>query len=105
MNAEHAADRSNPQARVAPIFACTRHAVLGKSMSGVTVPTMIRLMSAGVSPARSIAARAASVARSEVATPASTMCRSRMPVRCMIQSFDVSTIFSRSALVSRRGGT
>ena len=44
-------------------------------------------------------------ARSDVATPGSTMCRSRMPVRCRIHSSVVSTIFSRSALVSTRGGT
>ena len=55
MNAEHAADRSKPQARAAPILFCTRHAVLGNNMSGVTVPTMMRSMSCGVSPARSIA--------------------------------------------------
>ena len=51
MNAEHAADRSNPHALFAPIFACTRHAVLGNNMSGVTVPTMITSMSSGVRPA------------------------------------------------------
>ena len=74
-------------------------------MSGVTVPTMITSMSSGVRPAFAIASRAAIVARSLVATPGSTMCRSRMPVRCMIHSSVVSTIFSRSALVSTRGGT
>jgi hypothetical protein len=56
-------------------------------------------------PAFSIAATAASLAKSEVATPSSTMWRSRIPVRCMIHSFDVSTIFSRSALLNTRGGT
>ena len=50
-------------------------------------------------------ARAASLPRSDVATPGSTMCRSRMPVRCRIHSSVVSTSFSRSALVSTRGGT
>ena len=74
-------------------------------MSGVTVPTMITPMSAGVSPAFAIALIAASLPRSDVATPGSTMCRSRMPVRCRIHSSVVSTIFSRSALVSSRGGT
>ena len=74
-------------------------------MSGVTVPTMIRPMSSGVSPAFAIAVIAASFPRSDVATPGSTMWRSRMPVRCRIHSSVVSTIFSRSALVSSRGGT
>ena len=73
-------------------------------MSGVVVPTTMKSMSAGVSPARSIAFRAASVARSDVATPGSTMWRCLMPVRCWIHSSLVSTIFSRSALVSSRGG-
>ena len=46
----------------------------------------------------------ASAARSDVATPGSTMWRLRMPVRCRIHSSLVSTIFSRSAFVSVRGG-
>src|SRR5687767_6765900 len=74
-------------------------------MSGVVVPTTMKSMSSGVSPARSIALRAASTARSEVATPGSTIWRSRMPVRCRIHSSLVSTMRSRSALVSTRGGT
>jgi hypothetical protein len=74
-------------------------------MSGVVVPTTMKSMSSGVSPARAIAFRDASTARSDVPTPASTMWRCLMPVRCMIQSSLVSTIFSRSALVSTRGGT
>ena len=60
-------------------------------MSGVVVPTTMKSMSAGVRPARRIASRAASAARSDVATPGSTMCRSRMPVRCRIHSSVVST--------------
>ena len=42
----------------------------------------------------------ASVARSLVAATCSRMRRSRMPVRSTIQASEVSTIFSRSALVS-----
>src|SRR6267154_2512538 len=48
---------------------------------------------------------AASVARCELAVPASAMCRSRIPVRLRIHSSLVSTNFSRSALVSTLGGT
>ena len=105
VNPEHAAPRSKPQALVAPILCCSRHAVLGNIMSGVVVPTTMKSMSAGVMPAWAIACSAASFARSEVATPGSTMWRSRIPVRCWIHSSLVSTIFSRSALVSTRGGT
>src|SRR6266446_2857826 len=35
---EHAAERSKPQAFFAPRRSCTRHAVAGNSMSGVTLP-------------------------------------------------------------------
>jgi hypothetical protein len=83
---EQAAPRSNPQARVAPILACSVQAVLGKIVSGVVVPTMMKPMSSGVRPASAMASTAAGLAMSDVATPGSTMWRSRMPVRCMIQS-------------------
>ena len=55
LNPEQAAIRSKPQARVAPIFAWSRHAVLGKIMSGVVVPTTMKSMSSGVRPACLIA--------------------------------------------------
>src|SRR5690349_19087880 len=45
------------------------------------------------------------MARSEVASSAATIRRSEMPVRVTIQSSLVSTIFSRSKLVSTRSGT
>ena len=79
--------------------------MLGKIVSGVVVPTTMKPMSAGVMPACAIAPSAASLAMSDVAIPSLTMCRSRMPVRCRIHSSLVSTSFSRSALVSTRGGT
>src|SRR5579872_488835 len=104
-NAEQAAEMSNPHAPFAPSLSCTTHAVEGKNMSGVTVPTMMVSMSVGASPRCARAFRAASVARSLVATPLSTICRSRIPTRVMIHSLLVSTILSRSALVKRRGGT
>ena len=105
VNAEQAALRSKPHEWCAPILVCTRHAVLGNIMSGVTVPTTMKPMSSGVRPAFAMALIAASLPRSEVLTPGSTMCLSRMPVRCRIHSSLVSTSFSRSALVNTRGGT
>ena len=39
--AEQAAERSKPHAFFAPRRSCTRHAVEGKNMSGVTVQTMM----------------------------------------------------------------
>src|SRR5437868_5152260 len=102
---EHAAPRSNPHAFRAPIFACTMQAVLGKIVSGVVVPTTMNPTWAGVMRASFNADSTACTARSDVATPGSAMCRSRMPVRCRIHSLLVSTIFSRSAFVSTRGGT
>jgi hypothetical protein len=102
---EQAAPRSNPHAFIAPIFACSLHAVLGKIVSGVVVPTTMKPMSRGVRPASAMASRAAGSAMSDVPTPGSTMCRSRMPVRCMIQSWSVSTIRSRSSFVRSFGGT
>jgi hypothetical protein len=74
-------------------------------MSGVTVATMIRSISSGETPRRSRAMRAARAARSLVAVPGSTTWRSRIPVRVRIHSSEVSTIFSRSALVITRLGT
>ena len=85
-------------------FCCSMHAVLGKIVSGVVVPTTMNPSLLGRE-ARLAASRprppAARGRRSP--RPGSTMCRSRMPVRCRIHSSDVSTIFSRSALVSTRG--
>src|SRR5258708_33696109 len=47
---ETAPGRWNPQTFLAPIFVCTRHALEGKNMSGVTVATMIRSSSAASIP-------------------------------------------------------
>jgi hypothetical protein len=102
---EQAAARSKPQHLVAPILFWISAAVLGKNMSGVVVPTMIRSMSAGVSPACAMAFNAASLPRSDVATPLSTMCRVWMPVRWRIQSSVVSTIWLSFVLSRMPGGT
>ena len=44
-NAEQAADKSNPKAFLAPILSAIKHAVEGKSMSGVTVAQIIKSIS------------------------------------------------------------
>jgi len=102
---EQAAERSKPQAWGAPSLCWTRQAVAGKDMSGVTVATMMTSSSEASMPRRERQILAASKAKSLVATPLSTMWRSRMPVRSVIHWSLVATIFSRSALVSRWGGT
>ena len=102
---EQAALMSKPQAFVAPSWSCTRQAVAGKGMSGVTVATMMRSTSAGLTLARSRHSRAARVARALVPVPGSTTWRCRIPVRVRIHSSEVSTTFARSALVITRSGT
>src|SRR5581483_10119501 len=90
---------------LAPSLCCTTQAVEGKNMSGVTVATMIAPIWSVASPRSASARQAAFTAKSLVATPLSTICRSRIPVRSKIHWSEVSTIFSRSWLVSSRGGT
>src|SRR5277367_961680 len=103
-NPEHAAERSKPQAFLAPMRSCTRQAVAGNIMSGVTLARTISSMSAGSVLVFASSALAASVARCELATSLSAMWRSRMPVRLRIHSSLVATTFSRSAFVSTFGG-
>ena len=74
-------------------------------MSGVEVATMTTSSSAGSTPARSSAWRAAGIARSLAAWSSRAIRRSLMPVRVVIHSSFVSTIFSRSAFVRTRSGT
>jgi len=83
-----------------PSFFCSRQALDGKTMSGVEVASTMRSMSPGRSPAAASAWRQAASARSLVASPSAATCRSRMPVRETIHSSVVSTIDSRSRLVS-----
>ena len=96
---------SKHAARFAPIFVCTMHAVLGMNMSGVMVrdDDQVNLLrgDARVFDRRHFAAFAA---RSLVNSPSAAMRRSRMPVREVIHSSEVSTIFSSSALVSTLSG-
>ena len=61
-------------------------------------------MSSGASPAVWIARRPATAAMDAVVSFAAATRRSRMPVRVTIHSSEVSTIRSRSALVSTWAG-
>src|ERR1700682_1395595 len=82
-----AANRSKPQALTAPIFSQTRLAVEGKSMSGVTVPTIMQSNSEGRIPLFSQSCNTAGTQRSEV--PLSTPFRillSEMPVLVRFQA-------------------
>src|SRR3954454_8048658 len=104
MNPLQAADMSNAGTPGSPSSAPIKQAVDGKTISGVIVPTTISSISAGVSPAASMARRAAAVPRVAVVSPSETIRRSRMPVRWTIQSSLVSTIRANSSLVRRFSG-
>ena len=101
---EHAAFISKQAAFFAPILSWIMQEVAGNAMSGVMVAVMIRSMSSGVSPASLIASLAASTPRSLVATSLEAMRLSLIPVREVIHSSEVSTIFARSLFVNFFGG-
>ena len=67
--------------------------------------TKTRSISSSDRPALATAALAALAARSEAFSLSSMIRRSRIPVRAVIHSSLVSTIFSRSKLVNTRSGT
>src|SRR5919106_1607775 len=101
----HAASTSNAKALRAPSLACRKTAVAGIGMSGDTVPTMIASSSSGRVLAISSARTDALSAMSEVSSPSAAIRRSLIPVRSVIHSSVVSTIFSRSLLVRTLSGT
>ena len=74
-------------------------------MSGVMVATMIRSICSGVTSPFFVARNAAWAPMCEVYSFAAAIRRWRMPVRLVIHSSDVSTIFSKSALVRIFSGT
>jgi hypothetical protein len=74
-------------------------------MSGVTVAQTSKSMSFGSSDARSRAAIAAGRAMSVNASSSEAIRRSRIPVRSMIHSSDVSTSVDSSSFVNTRSGT
>src|ERR1700730_5580425 len=89
---------SEAAARLAPRLRCTRQEVAGNGMSPEIVPTRIMSRSSALMCARLSASSAARVQKSEKCSPSAAMWRSRIPVRDMIHSSEVSTSFSRSAL-------
>jgi len=74
-------------------------------MSGVMVETEIMSIWSAVTPAFAMARSAAFTARSDVNSSGAAMCLALIPVRVVIHSSVVSTIFSRSALVRILDGT
>ena len=82
-----------------------RHAVAGKSMSGVTVATIRTSTASGPRPRASIRRRTASAPITDVVSPGAPTRRSRMPVRVAIHSSEVSRVRVSSALVTTRSGT
>src|SRR5258706_1446332 len=74
-------------------------------MSGVMVATTIKSISSALTRAGSIERKAAGAPGSEVNSSLAAIWRSLIPVRVVIHSSEVLTIFSRSALVSTRSGT
>ena len=87
-----------------PSLAWIRVAVEGKVSSGVLVAQTIRSISSGSRPARPSACLAALKPSSEVNSPSAAMCRSPIPVRCLIHASEVSTILDNSAFVTTRSG-
>ena len=95
---------SNAAAFFAASLCWTKHAIAGIGWSGVTVATTITSTSLAEEPAAASACRAASTQKSERTSPSPATRRSLIPVRVVIQSSVVSSIFSRSAFVSTRAG-
>src|SRR4030095_9790758 len=103
---EHAAPKSKPNAFRAPTLSVMRLAVAGNIISAVTVQQIRQSISLGSIPLFWQRSRTAGAPRSEVAFPSPfKILLSEIPVRVLIHSSLVSTIFSRSALVSLFSGT
>src|SRR6059036_3189859 len=104
MKPEQPAARSKAAASRALRLSWMMQAVAGIGMSGVTVAQMIRSRSPPWMSAALSASSAALVAKSDIGSSWAATRRSRMPVRVVIHSSEVSTILSRSALVRIRLG-
>src|SRR5437667_11056977 len=102
---EEYAQRSNAGVEPIPSDAATKQPVDGNIISGVAVAQITRLMFLASTPAAFIARVAAWLAIVAVDPVDAAIRRSRIPVRCTIHSSLVSTIFARSAFVSRFSGT
>src|SRR5271166_5153617 len=88
-----------------PILNCAMHAEEGILRSGVAVETMIKSMSFGSSPAEAIASSPARVARSDVYSSGSAMCRSRIPNVSNTHCGEVGKFATTSSLVRILDGT
>src|SRR5947209_2939980 len=99
MNPEQPAERSNAAALRAPSWSWMMQALAGIGMSGVTDAQITRSRSPGPTPEARRASRAARLAKNDIGSSSRAIRRSRIPVRVVIQSSEVSTILSRSALV------
>src|SRR5438552_6577999 len=104
MKPEQPADRSNAAARRALRASWMMQALAGIGRSGVTVAQITKSRSAAAMPAAISASRAARVANRDIGSSSPAMRRSRIPVRVAIHSSEVSTILSRSPLVSTLSG-
>src|SRR5437773_694710 len=104
MKPEQPAARSKAAASRAPRLSWMMQAVAGIGMSGVTVAQITRSTSRPGMPAAARASSAARVAKLDMYSCFSAMRRSEIPVRVVIHSFEVSTILSRSVLVSTLAG-
>jgi hypothetical protein len=98
------AERSYAAASGMPSVSARIAAAVGKAMSGVTVAQTRKSISAARTPACSSACRHAGSARSESASSFAAIRRSRIPVRSMIHSFEVSTMPASSSFVRTRSG-
>ena len=98
------ASKSYAAASRAPSVSASSALDVGNIMSGVTVAQSKRSRSFPSSPACDSAVRAAGRARSVSACSGAAIRRSRMPVRSMIHSSEVSTSVESSSFVSTRSG-
>ena len=97
---EQAALTSKAMTAPAPSLPLMMQATEGQRESGVQVAAMTCVSSPAFMPASSRALSAALYPRSEAFSVAASRRRSLMPVRVVIHSSLVSTIFARSSLVS-----
>ncbi len=104
MKPVHAASTCIAGGPAIPSRAWTRQAVFGNTWSGVVVPSAMKSISDGRTPAAHMARRAAASARSHVVSLAAARCRRAIPVRLRIHSSVVSTMPSSSELVSTLSG-
>src|SRR5512136_1966881 len=103
-NPEQAAAMSKQVAFFTPSAGWMIVAVDGIGCSTVAVARIISSISSGVTPASAMARFPASIARVDTLSSGPTTWRSRIPVRDMIHSSDVSTMRSKSLLVRTFSG-